>query len=411
MLILFSVPLFFVLSKAIAQSIITREETQTTLVPSNRDDYGRPNSDLSVIPNPKEKLSTFRYYKLINPPDILVPTVVEVPFNDAQDNNLERYIFAVYDEMLGSFENYYLNQSVITEARSPIVSSTPAISDIRNIADGDPYTFAEFPFTEGETQVVTINLFNIDPIKSSRLITTLDDNVYMPKTIEIRVLDEITGQQKTVLSKTTMSGLTTNFPMTTAKNWIVRFEIVQPLRITDLRLVDASAQQQTVRGVRFLAQPGHLYEIYFDPDTNISIPVNEGGNLRASVDVLVLPDGLMRRPNPLYVLADDDKDNVPNMRDNCLDFANTDQLDINRNGVGDVCEDFDRDGIRNGLDNCQNIPNRNQADRDNDGLGDVCDIAESRITEKYVWLPWIGIVFAMVVLIVLFAVVARKKDQ
>ena len=52
--------------------------------------------------------------------------------------------------------------------------------------------------------------------------------------------------------------------------------------------------------------------------------------------------------------------------------------------------------VVNSQDNCVNEPNRNQRDTDSDGIGDVCDQEESRITEKYPWIPWLGIGFEIV---------------
>ena len=78
------------------------------------------------------------------------------------------------------------------------------------------------------------------------------------------------------------------------------------------------------------------------------------------------------------------------------------------NGRGDACDDFDRDGVINSKDNCPNNPNRNQLDTDGDGIGDVCDREESRVTERYPWLPWLGIGFVALVLLGLFVMVARE---
>jgi hypothetical protein len=80
----------------------------------------------------------------------------------------------------------------------------------------------------------------------------------------------------------------------------------------------------------------------------------------------------------------------------------------------DVCDDYDRDGIINIKDNCPNVPNYNQADTDADGIGDTCDTNEGRITEKYTWLPWVGMGLASIVVIVLFVFTAmsmRKKTK
>jgi hypothetical protein len=75
-----------------------------------------------------------------------------------------------------------------------------------------------------------------------------------------------------------------------------------------------------------------------------------------------------------------------------------------------VCDDFDRDGVMNSADNCPEDTNRNQSDVDADGIGDVCDPEESRITERYAWLPWVGIGLAGIVLVVLFVVALKMPS-
>ena len=77
-------------------------------------------------------------------------------------------------------------------------------------------------------------------------------------------------------------------------------------------------------------------------------------------------------PNPI---VDTDLDGVPDTSDNCPLTPNSDQLDQDNDGIGDVCDpDLDGDGIENIPDNCPNIANTDQADLDGDGFGDVCDI-------------------------------------
>ncbi|MFK5950989.1 MAG: thrombospondin type 3 repeat-containing protein [Methylococcales bacterium] len=68
-------------------------------------------------------------------------------------------------------------------------------------------------------------------------------------------------------------------------------------------------------------------------------------------------------------------DGIP--MDNCRINPNTDQLDTDNDGIGDVCDltadDLDGDSVLNDVDNCKNNHNTNQNDFDNDGIGDACD--------------------------------------
>jgi len=72
---------------------------------------------------------------------------------------------------------------------------------------------------------------------------------------------------------------------------------------------------------------------------------------------------------------DTDGDNVPDLFDNCPTIFNTDQhMTLRASGLGDACNaDIDADGIPNTLDNCRATANPMQVDGDRDGQGDTCD--------------------------------------
>jgi hypothetical protein len=79
--------------------------------------------------------------------------------------------------------------------------------------------------------------------------------------------------------------------------------------------------------------------------------------------------------------ADDrDGDGIENQYDNCPGVQNSEQVDSDGDGSGDVCDfcvgngayDTDGDGLCDRDDNCYSVPNIDQLDSDGDGYGDVC---------------------------------------
>jgi hypothetical protein len=351
-------------------------------------------------------VSAYRYYKDIDNVLISVPTVLEIPFST---DFIERFDFAVLDKTTDYFEPYYFKQEVLANEIPMSVNTVPNTGGADKMIDKDTQTYADFLLPENVQGQIQITLSSSSPVTSSVLTVLLDDNVALPTFVEIRAFAD--NQNKIVVANRKMDQQTVRFPQTTSNRWQITFSYSQPLRISELRLNQDNAEKSSIRAIRFLAQPSHSYRIYFDPDRFSNIPVGEAGNLASALDVLVTSAEEPAQNNPDYIIADVDDDGVPDILDNCVSVGNPDQQDINSNGRGDVCDDFDQDGLINSKDNCPNNPNRDQKDTDSDGIGDVCDEQESRITENYPWIPWAGIGFAAIVLIVLFVLTARAASK
>lgn len=359
---------------------------------------------IKVEPVISEVVSAFRQYRTIDDLSLAVPTVIDVPLLDF----VERDVFSVLDVTANRFEPY-VAQSVQSEEDIPVsLQSDFSPDDAFMMNDGQENTFAQYDVPDsGEGQIVIV-MTSQKPIMASKLTVLLDDYVALPTFVEIRANTD--RGDIVVVAKKKMEKQTIVFPKTSADRWTISFSYAQPLRISELMLHQENSLTVRSRFIRFLAQKDHAYRLYFDADRQVRPYFEEAGDLAGASDVLsVMP--VSSSPNPEYVIADIDKDAVPDVRDNCVEVFNEDQIDVNENGRGDSCDDFDRDGKMNPNDNCPNNPNRFQEDTDGDGIGDVCDEEESRITERYTWLPWLGIGFAVAVLIVLFALTARSMKK
>lgn len=357
---------------------------------------GLPPSSIAPV------INAYRLYKDIGNISIAVPTVVEIPL---ADEFMERFDFAVLDKITNSFEPHFFKQETLLNAIPLAVSTNPSTNTASRMIDNDTKTYGDFMLSDNGSGRVQITLASANPVTSSALTTLLDNNVALPSFIEIRAL--VDGQSRIVVANRSLDQQTIYFPQTTAKQWLVTFTFGQPLRISELRLKQDNVTKSSARAIRFLAQPAHSYRLYFDSDRSAVAPVGEAGNLFSAKDILVIP-AVLSQNNPNYVIADIDSDGAPDIRDNCVAVPNLDQQDVNSNGRGDVCDDFDQDGIINTTDNCLNNPNLDQKDTDSDTVGDVCDKEESRITERYAWIPWVGIGFAALVLIILLALTAKS---
>ena len=348
-------------------------------------------------------LESFRKLKVVPAPAIVVPTVVELPLNTGVE---ERSDLAIFEVKTNTFIPYFVRSAYTTTPES-ITAFTNGRSAYE-LVDGNSGTNVDFA-VQSEISTAVITLSSVNPIESTSLVLELDRYVALPTRIAISATIEGAPSQVVVASKV-VTGSVVTFPRTSANEWTITLEYAQPLRINELRLVQDAAERTLVRSVRFLAQPQSVYKVYHDADRYSPIHTTEAGNLTDDQGVLMLPVA-QSTSNEWYKQADVDADGIPDVTDNCVQMANTDQADVDRNGRGDMCDDFDRDGITQMSDNCPNYPNTGQEDRDGDGVGDVCDTEENRVTEKYPWVPWAGMGIAVLVLGVLFVLVGTSPKN
>ncbi len=361
---------------------------------------------LVVYAQPFVDTSAYRTYSSSVVPNVMVPTVVEVPLSQSRAESGEYLVLDVST-----------NTPIPSYFRETFTSAPVSVSAQANgyptsrLTDGNRFDGERFEVTSPGWNVVTIELSFPIPVTASRLALTLGRNVSYPSHVMVSVIDDSNSEQ-IVYNIAPFNDTSLSFIQTTARNWRISFTYVQPLQINEITLLQDSVEMFADRGLRFLAQPGGSYQIYRDADRSVSIAYGVQGDLVSDTGVVrIAPVSWMK--NSLFVPVDSDSDRVPDTRDNCVTTANTNQDDIDQNGKGDACEDYDRDGYPSTSDNCPNIPNYQQ-DTDGDGIGDECDAEESRFTERLPWVPWVGMGIAGFVLLGLFIFVAmdmRKKGD
>ncbi len=360
----------------------------------------------SVLPilvlGSEDLVGVFKSYKDFTATGIVVPTVVEIPLEPGLSS---RGAFLVVGQATGSEPLPYLYRQTKTRDFSFNVSATGG-SNSQAMIDGNQSSFADFSLPVDRSGNARIIINSSKPISLDRLALILADNVALPTSIEIRKVDG--GQEVIVLAKSPMRSETVNFPANTASQWAIDLTYSQPLRISEILVEPAGSQVTSGESIRFLTQPNQSYRIYFNADRYAYVNFGEMPNLADDRGVKKIAP-LPTMANPAFYPADSDGDKVIDINDNCVNTPNTDQADVDGNGRGDACDDFDRDGVINSADNCPDQPNRDQQDTDGDKIGDECDPDESRLTEKYPILPWLGIGFAGLVVVVLFALSFNRK--
>ena len=354
----------------------------------------------NVSENSTSPQSAYRDVISVAPQNIVVPTVVEVPLVGMIT---ARSVMAIEQET-GRNTSAHLIETYSTTPE--LVTAYSDTTNAHVLVDENLTTGALYPIDESREGRTRIILSTQKPITSSNLLLHLEKNVALPTTVEIRTRDQ-NASEAIILAQTRVLDTNISFIPTTATEWLIDVTYAQPLKINELTLVQDAVEANVYRAVRILAQPGMTYDIYLNPDRFVNVQ-STGANLLDDDGVVRLSPHTTGE-NPEYVQADSDDDSISDYIDNCVLVSNPDQIDVNRNGKGDACEDFDRDGIQNDRDNCVELPNRDQYDTDGDGKGDACDEEESRLTERLPWVPWVGMGIAGVVLAGLFVLVARRQ--
>lgn len=392
--------IFFVLVCVVSAGITTVAFGQTW----------QPFDSINRVPENKILFTQYQDYGGVSSIKITTPSVVEFSLTPAEIRSND---FGVYDSNSQTFIPYKFipsSQGVYKTLSVQDVGSGSFIPSLSDMNLSTEYQF-EVPNNTGKWSQANMYLSYDTEVTSNSLALTLSSYVKLPSLVTLQAL--VNGRWVVLLNQVSPNASTINFPKTTSNYWLLSMEYNQPLRIQEIALNDVSLQAPKAV-IRFLALPGHAYQIFANPEYPVSNYANytEASNL-INPTTLTYGGSVSLVRNSLFVPVDSDADQIPNSRDNCPSISNPSQLDVNQNGLGDDCDDFDSDGVIQSVDNCPSVPNMNQKDTDGDNIGDACDPDESRITEKYPWIVWLGLGFATFVFIALLsmAVVRAKQNE
>ncbi len=362
--------------------------------------------DQGQLHDSEQTLRAFEWMSSVSTP-VSIPTVVDIPVSEQA---FRVHDAVVYEETTKQFQPYlYIEKQMLSRTMANVSTDIKPSSGVMSaLVDGNGDTSVDFPVEEDRISTLEITIDFSRPMSLSGFALSLDQYVALPQLVAVSVpsTDKVSAP-RIVLAQSGLSGTAVRFPEMTTSSLIIKLWYGQPLRIREMNFFEEDIPSSEERSIRFLARPGEKYTLYAYSDRGYIAPVGEVGNLRDDTDIKRFLSGKMVA-NPLYQPADSDGDGVIDRMDNCVRIANSDQLDENKNGRGDGCDDYDRDGVINSQDDCPSHPNRNQMDTDRDGQGDVCDSEESRMTEKYVWMPWVAIGLGIVVVGGLFVSVFRR---
>lgn len=362
-------------------------------------------------------LAAYRSFLEVEPAQSTIPTVVQVPLPPDATKVL------VYEEQSQSFiesmiENRYVINDPVTYQLSEVSSTDGIRGDLNNLLDNNPDTAVDFIVGGKSIESSSVFLLESDhPVSVSEFSFGTGKNSILPSGFSIYSIKnrQDTVEEGELIFQSTYVNNLVKFPVRRGQFWLIVFNYEQPIRLTDLDMGPVETSTR-VDNVRFLALPNMTYRVYLYPERSAPVTLRSGGNLAGASAIDPISVGALT-DNPLFVEADTDNDGLPDKIDNCPTHYNPDQLSTRGDGVGDVCADFDNDGFNNTEDNCPMLPNYDQRDKDGDGLGDECDLEESRLTERYPWLPWLGIGVTLFVILVLFVIVAKmpppikKEDE
>jgi hypothetical protein len=282
-----------------------------------------------------------------------------------------------------------------------VTDNTPLIDgNVSSIQYNKIETYINFD-PNSETKQVTFDAPS--NARYSALNLSLGDNTQIPRTVTIEAILPGSTVWRTILDKSRFQNQIT-FPEIQPNLLRITFETPHLLRLSELKWTTTTQQSEEKSQISFWAEEGDSFTLFIQPSfgqTPLYANSNTPTGIDSSTPTFSFPSA---QANPSFN-PDFDNDGLIDSQDLCPLFADSNNLDIDKNGRGDACEDPDQDGLNSNVDNCPFVNNRDQSDTDKDGEGDACDDTVDQVSENSEL--WINLSFGLMIL-ALLALVGRS---
>jgi hypothetical protein len=306
---------------------------------------------------------------------------------------------ALRRESTGEFIPHRLQTNHQAEPWSlPITSASPLIEgNLRALQDQSLSTAVTFA---SQNRVKEILFTNPENKNLSVLNLNLGDNTQAPESISLQAKVRGQAEWQTIIDRQSFR-YPLRFPEIQPTELRLQIESPNLLRISELEWTTAARSDLKVQTISFYAEEGETYTLFSQPSFGQKV-IRPITNTPTQTDATTPEFNLPPTERHEQFDIDFDDDGIPDTRDLCPRTPDNKNLDQDKNGRGDACEDPDQDGLYSATDNCPFTPNRDQSDVDKDGLGDVCDSTEDRFSEQSGW--WINLSFGIMVLVLLLLI-------
>ncbi|MCK5460438.1 thrombospondin type 3 repeat-containing protein [Candidatus Gracilibacteria bacterium] len=219
----------------------------------------------------------------------------------------------------------------------------------------------------------------------SGIIVHVDDGIIAPQKVSVRGLFK-NNEWVNIVSNISFSHRIP-FPTVSLTGLEISYKTPHFLRLTEIEILGQKEIEKKDELI-FFAEENKNYTLLSNShfgQKNYYSKEQQPLHTDTKTPVFTLP---FSQKNPKFN-PDFDGDGINDSEDLCPKFIDPENMDKDKNGRGDFCEDPDLDNIYSNKDNCPFKYNPDQLDSDQDSIGDVCDDKEGRWTENQDYLLWI----------------------